>query len=118
MDALLYFERRAEDEEEAGGDLRWYVTEDGEFFHARRDGDFRLARRFSPAQVERLRDAVADIGLASLPPAEPPDEGVIEERWTAGGQTYVVYDTDEEPAAIRDLRKLVDHCVAESRVSG
>ena len=86
MDALLYFERRAEDEEEAGGDLRWYVTEDGEFFHARRDGDFRLARRFSPAQVERLRDAVADIGFASLPPAEPPDEGVIQERWTAGGQ--------------------------------
>ena len=47
-------------------------------------------------------------------PAEPPDEGVIQERWTAGGRTYVVYDTDEEPAAIRDLRKLVDHCVAES----
>jgi hypothetical protein len=118
VNALLHFERRAEDEEEAGGDLRWYVTEDGEFFHARRDGDFRLARRFSPAQVARLRDAVAEAGLASLPPAEPPDEGVIEERWTARGETYVVYDTDEEPAAIRNLRELVDQCLAESRANG
>lgn len=118
MNALLHFERRAEDEEEAGGDLRWYVTEDGEFFHARRDGDFQLARHFSPEQVGRLRDAVAEAGLTSLPPAEPPDEGVIEERWTARGETYVVYDTDEEPAAIRNLREVVDQCLAESRANG
>lgn len=107
MSLPLDYERRVDDEPE----VRWRVTADGVFLHARGAGPLEEKRRFDAAGLEELRAAIPD--LAALPPAPAPDEDAIEQRWTAGGHTYV--GSDEEPAALSGLRAVVDRLVARSR---
>jgi hypothetical protein len=115
-EVLLLHERRAEDEEDASGDLRWCVRADGAFLHARRDEDLRVARRFDAGQLERLLIALRKADLPGLAGAhgEAPDEGGIVERWSVPGAIVEVFDTDDEPAAITALRVVVDRLVTES----
>jgi len=103
----LDYERRVDDEPE----VRWRVTADGAFLHARGPGPLTEKRRFDASGLDELRAAIPD--LAALAPATTPDDGAIEERWTADGHTYVGYD--DEPPALTGLRAVVDRLVARSR---
>jgi hypothetical protein len=104
MGLPLDYERRVDDEPE----VRWRVTADGAFLHARGEGALVEKRRFDAAGLEALRAAIPD--LAALAPAVEPDDVTLEERWSADGRTYVVYA--DEPPALTALRAEVDRLVA------
>ena len=107
MGLPLDYERRVDDEPE----VRWRVTADGVFLHARGAGPLTEKRRFDASGLDELRAAIPD--LAALPPAAVGGDGAIEERWTADGHTWVGYD--DEPSALTALRAVVDRLVARSR---
>ena len=131
--ALLLYEQTAEDEHERDGNSRFYVRDDGAFFHARNreggdpartwDDPFPDApvRRLDAAAVAELRAALAPFPRLAehyaRPPAAPAPSHPVTERWTAvvdGRPRTVVVEEDAVPPPLAELRAVLDRLVAAS----
>jgi len=131
--ALLLHEQLAEDEHERDANSRFYVRDDGAFFHSRNraagdpgrpwDTDFpdKPVRQLDAGAVAELRAALAGFPRLAAryarPPGAPAPSHPVTERWTAvvdGRPRTVVVEEDAVPPPLAELRALIDRLVAAS----